>query len=592
MNKISKLIISVCFVFVASYNYSFAQEKDSIPTKDSLAAQDTLSEEEIKRRNDRRLAHFDRLFIEGNLLKNKGEYTSALNKYLDCLLYEDSSIAVYYEIGYIYIQRENYSDAEEYVQKAITINPDEPRLYDLLTTIYSKTGNTKKHIETLQQLLKKHPRNLSLYIALADIYKLNNTIQKSIQLMNHAESKFPHNERLINKKTEYYTTAKQYTQAIAETEKLIRLNPHNQKYKLRKATLLYKSQSYDKALEISSDITNQSFYKDSALILETKIYAQQDKVAEITSSLRSLASLYTSNNEILKSLIESYIISAPKTSTIYAQKTNILHELHKTFPDNPAIIKHYADILYAEDSTNQNIKELYYAYIQNNKSERLLYSRIIQLEQRVYNWDSVIYVAEEATKAFPLYASFPLAVAESYYYLHSYREALSYLKNLDTFLYNAEEKAAHKSWIGFIYFKLRNKKNTNTENYFQEARDHSTHDYFYQQLYTYYMVATSQETDSTQSYITQCTKHKPYDLKNTYITALIAFNTNSIEKSKTIISQLLEEYTHADFIELYGDILYTEDEEKKAKKQWEKAEELGNNINFKEKTVVLQKNNK
>lgn len=573
MGRLSKRVFIVCFLFTINYNYSFAQ-------KNEIVSAQTIRE------NDSREAQFNKLFIEANLHKNRGEYTEALNTYFDCLSYIKNSAAVYYEIAQIYVQQNNYKEAEIYVHKALQVKPDEAMLYDLLSIIYRHTGNTKKQIATLEKIAKEIP-NPQIYISIADVYRTEKKYSKALQTLEKAEKNGTLTETIMQKKIQILCEDKQFENAQKTLKTAIVTYPHSTKYRYQLAKLYHKNEEFSHAIETYNSIQLHNRYRDSAAVQKIEIYAQLDSIKNVERTLTELFRSQTADNEIKNSILSKYMMHGSESSETATHKNEIIRNLLEKFPQDEILLKYAAEAYFANPNNHTKAKELYYTQLKQGQTEQNIYSRIIELEKADNNWDSIIYVAQDAYSLYPLQAEFPISIVESYCMLHEYEEAQKYLESIQTFLFQKSEKAAYYSWLAFSHFKQGD--STQAIKHFNQAAQIDSTQYDFCQRYAYFLAEENDNQAYAEILLEKCLTENPDDIHNKYIKAKLLFNGNNILESKKITKDILANYQHADYLELYGNILSIEGLQKEAVGYWKQAEELGNRINIQRKTLLLQK---
>jgi tetratricopeptide (TPR) repeat protein len=573
MHKHTSLFLLLFILFSSTYTTLYAQ-KHKVNNIKKI------------RENDSREAQFNKLFIAANLHKNRGEYTEALNTYFDCLSYVKNSAAVYYEIAQVYVHQNNYTEAEIYAHKALQLKPDETAIYDLLSIIYRHTGNTKKHIATLKKIAQEKP-NPQIYISIAEVYRAEKKYSKALQALEKAEKTGTLTEIIMQKKIQILYEDTQFEKAEEILKTAIVTYPHSTKYQYQLAKLYHKNEEFSHAIETYNNIPLHNKYQDSATVQKIKIYAQLDSTTNVERTLTELFRSQSADNEIKKSILSKYILHAPESSETAAQKNKIIQNLLEEFPQDEILLKYAAETYFANPNNHTQAKKIYYAQLKQGKTEQNIYSRIIELEKADNNWDSIIYIARDAYSLYPLQAEFPIAIAESYCMLHEYTEAQKYLESIQTFLFQKSEKAAYNSWLAFTYYKQGD--SSQAVSLYTEAAQLDSTEYEYCQRYAYFLAEENDNQTYTEILLQKCITEKPQDIHDTYIKAKLLFNDNNILESKKITKDILAHYQHADYLELYGDILFTENHREEAVNYWKQAEELGNRINIQRKTVLLQK---
>ena len=109
-----------------------------------------------------------KLFAEARYLSTKEDFTAAENKYIEIIGLDSANVQAFQELGEIYLNKENYQDAEQtfqYVIKLRTKNQDNHDNFDLakayfhLCSAYLGINENKRAKDSLLQALEIEPGN-------------------------------------------------------------------------------------------------------------------------------------------------------------------------------------------------------------------------------------------------------------------------------------------------------------------------------------------------------------------------------------------------------------------------------------------------
>lgn len=145
-------------------------------------------------------------------------------------------------LGYAYAKAELYDDAIEHYQKAISINPD-PEWTSIvcqaLGAIYAgEKGNVEAAISTYQAGIILDPNNYDLYIALGDIYMADYDLDKAIHSYCDAVILNSEEERGYSKLGVALWEKDYLEEALVAYHKAVDLNPNNE-YSQNNLGILY-----------------------------------------------------------------------------------------------------------------------------------------------------------------------------------------------------------------------------------------------------------------------------------------------------------------------------------------------------------------
>lgn len=135
-------------------------------------------------------------------------------------------------LGYAYAKAELYDDAIEHYQKAISLNPD-PEWTSIvcqaLGSIYAENkGNVEAAVSTYQAGIILAPKNYDLYIALGDIYMADYDLDQAIRSYCDAITLNPDDARAYSKVGIALWEKDYLEEALVAYHKAVELSPENE----------------------------------------------------------------------------------------------------------------------------------------------------------------------------------------------------------------------------------------------------------------------------------------------------------------------------------------------------------------------------
>lgn len=135
-------------------------------------------------------------------------------------------------LGYAYAKAELYDDAIEHYQKAISLNPD-PEWTSIvcqaLGSIYAENkGNVEAAVSTYQAGIILDPKNYDLYIALGDIYMADYDLDQAIHSYCDAITLNPDDARAYSKVGIALWEKDYLEEALVAYHKAVELSPENE----------------------------------------------------------------------------------------------------------------------------------------------------------------------------------------------------------------------------------------------------------------------------------------------------------------------------------------------------------------------------
>lgn len=165
----------------------------------------------------------------GNAYLMVGEYEEALGYLNEALTYKDDP-EVYYQLGLIYIQQEEYIKAIEPLNKAKTLDPSLSGVYLLLTEVYEQQNQLEKALEEIEEGLNYNEINIDFYFKAAELAAKLDDFEKAEIYYEQALEIEPDNDRTILKFAEFLNYMEDYEEAIQlfeHTDESIRQLPES-----------------------------------------------------------------------------------------------------------------------------------------------------------------------------------------------------------------------------------------------------------------------------------------------------------------------------------------------------------------------------
>jgi superkiller protein 3 len=167
----------------------------------------------------------------GHLYMQKEDKLNSVSAFKLALEREPENPFYNNSLGYAYAKAELYDDAIEHYQKAIALNPDSEWtsiVCQALGAIYAGSkGNIEAAISTYQAGIILDPKNYDLYIALGDIYMADYDLDKAIHSYCDAVTLDPEEERGYSKLGIALWEKDYLEEALVAYHKAVEINPEN-----------------------------------------------------------------------------------------------------------------------------------------------------------------------------------------------------------------------------------------------------------------------------------------------------------------------------------------------------------------------------
>jgi len=135
-----------------------------------------------------------------------------------------SSYEINFQLSTIYISRENYSKAKEFLQKTIELKPEELKNYLAYAEVLRREGNFEEADKKKNQFLKKFPNSKDAYLEKITPL-LRKDPNKAKKLLQAAINKYPKEGELYFNLAIIYQDEAKIDQATKSFEKACKLSP-------------------------------------------------------------------------------------------------------------------------------------------------------------------------------------------------------------------------------------------------------------------------------------------------------------------------------------------------------------------------------
>jgi len=541
----------------------------------------TLSEN-----NQRKFNYF---FFEGQRLKMQGDYNKSKMYFIECLKIDTLSSVCFYELANIEIGYKNYKGAQELLENAVRIKPDNKWYNVLLGDLYQQNKNLEGSIKIYKNLRNSYPTNDEYMYILAQLYTQNKDFELAVDEYNSLEKSIGLNEVISLEKEKIFLQMGKDNLAIKEIEKLIKNNPYEVKYYGFLGDFYMFSNNLEKAEESYNKILSIDKTNGLGYFSLSNIYLQKGDSINYLNYFNKALNDNNLNFEVKIQRLMPIIIN-PKFGINNSNITvdTLFNSLLNTHKDDSRGYIYYANYL---RSRGLNLKafELFEKAISIDKNDESVWQDLFLLELDLGYFEKLQKDSEDAILIFPNQPVFYLFNGMSYLQKEDYLNAEKSLsKGLSLVEDNIKLKAQFTSYLGDIYYNLKDKKKA-FENY-DKSLEYDENNVVVLNNYSYYLSLEGKNLDKAEKMIAKCIELEPGN--STYLDtyAWVLFKRGRFFESKFIIERAIDKGgSESDVIvEHYGDILYKNGDLNGALLQWKKSKEMGNKSDVLIKKIELK----
>lgn len=169
--------------------------------------------------------------------------------------------------GMIYMQRFQLSKAEEYILKAIELEPN-PYFFENLAKVYLEKEDSEQAIKLYNELIKTNPDNFDYLFNLASAYKLSGNVEKAAETYVRASEVCPDNPDTFFNLGLIYDNEGQPDASIKYYKEALKLRPDDMETRYFTGLAYFKNRDYKNGLPYFES----RLCKQSALVTQLNTY--------------------------------------------------------------------------------------------------------------------------------------------------------------------------------------------------------------------------------------------------------------------------------------------------------------------------------
>ena len=226
---------------------------------------------------------FQEHFFEA--LKQKGieNYDKAIIALQKCLTQDDTNAVVFFELGTNYAQLKNFGQAEEALEKAIDMEPENEWYRVELYKVYLLQKDAKQAIKTVEQLVKFYPKYKDDLVAL---YVSNKDYKEALKLLDELDENKGYTAERDRLRNEIYAATGQKKKQIKNLKERVEDNPEDEANYLK---LIYRySENNDKEMAYETALKLLEVHPESQVVHLAlyKFYLEDGKTDEAVESMK------------------------------------------------------------------------------------------------------------------------------------------------------------------------------------------------------------------------------------------------------------------------------------------------------------------
>lgn len=531
-------------------------------------------------------AEIERLYIDGCKYLALDDIEKAVNAFGDILKVDANNTASMFQLSTIYFKYGQLGDAQEYIRKAVELEPKNIYYQLLYADILSYGSSFDKAAEVYENILKDQAFSEEVYYRLAYSYEKAGKKDDAIKTMQRLVVLEGENESVLFELQRLYAMNDQPEKAIDALLKLIELDPYNTGY-LRYLSEYYEragqpelaQQTFDKLLLTDSNNVDLQFRKAS---FQKKA---GDENAYFTTMHKAFANgLGNIDTKIFYLVLFVDSLDKPnfKLKDTVLTWTKLLVEAH---PEDAKSFAMRGDFLFYSGS----LRDAAAAYNKSLKIRSDIYDvwiKMFYIYSDLREFDSLKYVT---TSAIELYPNQPLGYYFNGVALNNLNDAEAAIKTLKRGLpltvSNTQLRADIFTELGNAYNDVKNY--VESDKAFENSLQLNPDNPFTLNNYAYFLSVRNENLERAAEMSAASIKLIPDNasLEDTY--AWILYKQKKYKDAKLWMEKALAHggKESGTVLEHYGDILYQLGDKEKAVEYWIKAKAAGETTDLIDKKI-------
>lgn len=514
------------------------------------------------------------IYFEALRKKTIEDQKGATELFAQVIKLDGRNDAAMYELSNMRKLQNNQLDAQQLLEKAVALKPDNEWYWISLADSYEKTNNITKLQPVFDQLLRLNPNKPEHYFNKASALFIEQKYDAALEIYGKLEQLTGLNDELVANRQKIYLKQGNIDKAAAELEQLLVANPEQVRYYLMLGEIYNSNNLTDKALKVLQ--RGEKVKPDDGMLhlaLADTYRTKKDFEASYKQLELAFAAPSLDIDQKVR-IILGYIpkFPDPNAKASALELSRIATNVHPNDAKAQAI---FGDML-AQNNKLKEAKEAYRKSVQLNSEIYIVHEQLVRLDLGDNLLDEAIKDGENALSLFPNQAWMNYLVGVAYLQKKNAAKSLSYLKNAVALeLEDKDLSAQSYSALGDCYHEL--KDNPKSDAAYDKSLTYNPDNSYTLNNYAYYLSIRGEQLDKAA----QMSKHSidlqpnTASFEDTY--AWILFRLKKYADAKVWIEKALAHGNakSATQTEHFGDIMFQLGNTEAAVQNWIKAKEYG-----------------
>ena len=392
-------------------------------------------------------------------LMNENDIEGARSVLFKLLAQDADNDAAWYYLGMTSLMSQEASEAEEYLKKAVELDPDNFWYRYRLAGLYGATQRQELTVDMYEKLLEDFPKRSELYLDMVDLYAAQGEYEKALDTINQVETVFGVSENLVMYRFNLLRRMGRHEEAFESLEKFN--EEYSSPYVL--TTLadwqmsMYNDSTaiayYDEALELAPDYAPALLGKAETYRL-TRMYDDYFDVMDTFVSSKGIPA--AAKSEYLMAVVQK---TDPKFIRSFTPQLDSV--MTKAVDVHPAdsLLTRTAGVYFYSTGRNDEAKDYFRSTVASWPESMSAAATLVEFLMYAEDWEALSEEGRKAFDKFPGETAFLEMASVGDYNLKRYDDVLDICRKVLE-VAPADSSSTLRAWstMGDIYHTLGDAK--------------------------------------------------------------------------------------------------------------------------------------
>ncbi|SNC75877.1 Tetratricopeptide repeat-containing protein [Hymenobacter gelipurpurascens] len=511
-------------------------------------------------------------FVDGLRYLMLEDYNKALERLLKAYALSPANAAINYKIAETNLLSGNLSDATNFAQSAVKLDPKNAYYYLLLAQIYTSQKQYDQAAKVYTTLIKDVPDSGNYLFNLADLYMAQGKLNEALSTFEQAEKKFGTIDEVSFKKQQIYLKQNNLDKALQEGEVLIASNPEEVRYVLAQAQMYAANNRFPDAIRVAQQALKQDPENPQARMILADVYRQQNNPQESQKQIKLAFENPGLDIDNKVRILIDYIKQLPNPA-LNQSALELAEATTRTHPKEAKAFSIAGDIQTITDH-KKDARASYLKAIELDNTKFQIWQQVVLIDAELNDVEGMLQHTNKALELFPNQASLWFYNGVAYMLQKQPAKgikSLEYGRKLATD--NPELLAQFDTQLGDAYHEV--KEYAKSDAAYEAALVFDANNAQALNNYSYYLSLRGEKLAKAKEMAGKLVKQNPDN--DTYLDTYgwVLYKMKDYAGARQQFELALKTTKDATVIEHYGDVLYQLGERDKALAEWQRAQKQG-----------------